>query len=260
LFCFVQVLEEQVRGFPEQLRRERAAASAQVEALHSSAVASAIFDKSAEFERKLQQERLLTQQAESELKAARDRCEAMQQQLQVLNADSRDCPMSRTAAFNGISVTLPVTDVSVHTIRIQELESQIRMLKARLSIDASDVCSRSSHHMPVPSDVGSPNTLQNAQLQQQLESDKQRNVAQCFLDLSVDYGKYINGHTKRHDTEHMKTVFQDHKDCEGLSKTALMKALKAVDAPLLSSSDGASEESVFSRADTNCSKYVDLNE
>ena len=98
----MQVLEEQVRGFPEQLRRERAAASAQVEALHSSAVASAIFDKSAEFERKLQQERLLTQQVESELKAARDRCEAMQQQLQVL-ASNGDMMYQKSVAQTALA-------------------------------------------------------------------------------------------------------------------------------------------------------------
>jgi hypothetical protein len=39
-----------------------------------------------------------------------------------------------------------------------------------------------------------------------------------------------------------------------------MAALQEVGAPVLSSSDGASEDSLFHRADTNMSNYVDLNE
>ncbi len=81
----VQMLEEQVRDFPEQLRRERSAASAQVEALHKNAAISAIALKSVEFEHHLRNERNLMQQAESELKAARDRCSSLETQLQSSN-------------------------------------------------------------------------------------------------------------------------------------------------------------------------------
>lgn len=66
---------------------------------------------------------------------------------------------------------------------------------------------------------------------------------------------------KRLDGAYMKAVFERHKDVEGgLSKAALMAALREVEAPVLSSSDGASEDSVFRRADTNSSNYVDLDE
>ena len=66
---------------------------------------------------------------------------------------------------------------------------------------------------------------------------------------------------KRLDGAYMKAVFERHKDVEGgLSKAALMAALREVEAPVLSSSDGASEDSLFRRADTNASNYVDLDE
>jgi hypothetical protein len=65
----------------------------------------------------------------------------------------------------------------------------------------------------------------------------------------------------RRDLAHMKAVFERHKDVEGgLSKAALVAALKEVDAPVLSSSEGASEDSLFRRADTNLSGAVDQNE
>jgi hypothetical protein len=76
----VQMLEEQVRDFPEQLRRERSAASAQVEALHSRAV-SAFADRSVDLDKRVQQEARRADVAESELKAARDRCSSLETQL-----------------------------------------------------------------------------------------------------------------------------------------------------------------------------------
>ena len=65
----------------------------------------------------------------------------------------------------------------------------------------------------------------------------------------------------RRELAHMEAVFKRYKDVDGgLSKSALIAALKKVDAPVLSSSDGASEDSLFRRADTNLSGYVDQNE
>jgi hypothetical protein len=80
--------------------------------------------------------------------------------------------------------------------------------------------------------------------------------------LPVTYADHIALSAKRRDRKQMQAVFDRHKDVEGkgLSKVALMAALKEVSAPVLSSSDGASEDSVFRRADTNCSNYVDLDE
>ena len=77
----------------------------------------------------------------------------------------------------------------------------------------------------------------------------------------IDYTKFIALNAARHDEAHMKAVLDRHKDAaNGLSKAALMAALQEVDAPVLSTSEGASEDSVFRRADTNLSGYVDLSE
>ena len=65
----------------------------------------------------------------------------------------------------------------------------------------------------------------------------------------------------RRELAHMEAVFKRYKDVDGgLSKAALIAALKEVDAPVLSSSDGASEDSLFRRADTNLSGAVDQKE
>lgn len=59
----------------------------------------------------------------------------------------------------------------------------------------------------------------------------------------------------------MKGVFERHKDVDGgLSKAAFIAALKEVEAPVLFSSDSASEDDLFRRADTNASGSVDLSE
>ena len=76
----LQALEEQVRDFPEQLRRERAAVSAEAEELHSRAV-SVFVDKSVDLEKRLQQEVQRSESAESELNAVRDRCSILESQL-----------------------------------------------------------------------------------------------------------------------------------------------------------------------------------
>ena len=76
----MQALEEQVRDFPEQLRRERASASAQAEELHSRVV-SAFADKSVDLETRLQHEGRRAEAAESELKGARDQCSALESEL-----------------------------------------------------------------------------------------------------------------------------------------------------------------------------------
>jgi hypothetical protein len=65
----------------------------------------------------------------------------------------------------------------------------------------------------------------------------------------------------RRDESHMKAVFERLKDAEGgLSKTFLMAALREVDAPVLATSEGNSEDDLFRRADSNSSGSVDLNE
>ena len=77
----------------------------------------------------------------------------------------------------------------------------------------------------------------------------------------TDYFKPMSLSAARRDESHMKAVFERHKDVEGgLSKTALMAALRDVDAPVLSTGEGNSEDDVFRRGDSNMSGFVDLNE
>ncbi len=80
-------------------------------------------------------------------------------------------------------------------------------------------------------------------------------------DSPIDYAKSIALSAKRRDDAHMKGVFERHKDVDGgLSKAAFIAALKEVEAPVLFSSDSASEDNLFRRADTNASGSVDLSE
>ena len=59
----------------------------------------------------------------------------------------------------------------------------------------------------------------------------------------------------------MKELFERHKDVDGgLSQAAFIAALKEIEAPVLFSSDSASDDSLFLRADTNASGCVDQSE
>jgi hypothetical protein len=83
------------------------------------------------------------------------------------------------------------------------------------------------------------------------------------FESSANYAKHIALSTARRDESFMNAVFARHKDAEGgLSKTALMAALREVEAPVLSSSEftSQSEDDLFRRADSNLSGAVDQNE
>ncbi len=85
-------------------------------------------------------------------------------------------------------------------------------------------------------------------------------TASC-VQPTLDYMKSIELSEKRRDDAYMKAVFEQHKDLDGgLSKVALTSALNAVEAPVLSHSDGVSEDRLFRRADSNSSGFVDFNE
>jgi len=62
------------------------------------------------------------------------------------------------------------------------------------------------------------------------------------------------------DVSPARVVFLRLADVKGLTAEALMDALKEVDAPVLSSSEGRSPEQIFRRADANLSGSVDLSE
>ena len=104
-----------------------------------------------------------------------------------------------------------------------------------------------SHSLPAP-------ISQSVHIPAQLSS-------RCLDATQTEYTKSMALSAARRDKVHMKSVFDRHKDVQGgMSKAALLAALQDVNAPVLSSSEGASEDSLFSRADTNFSGAVDLNE
>ena len=80
----LQALQEQVRDFPEQLRREKAALGVQVEELHARAV-SAFVDKSIDLEKHVQAEARRAEAAESQLQALQDECRHLESQLRSSN-------------------------------------------------------------------------------------------------------------------------------------------------------------------------------
>jgi hypothetical protein len=125
-------------------------------------------------------------------------------------------------------------DESELSVRIHDLEAEVRELKALLSVSGCNV---------------GPFALQSTL------------VDGCHSPAPA-YADHIALSAQRRDKSRMQEVFNRHMDVEGkgLSKAALMAALKEVAAPVLSSSDGASEDSLFRRADTNLSNYVDSDE
>jgi hypothetical protein len=78
------------------------------------------------------------------------------------------------------------------------------------------------------------------------------------LELTRLYSESIALSAMRRDQEHMKAVFDRLRDVEhGMSKDALIAALREVDAPVLSKE---SNWAVFRLADTNMNGYVDFDE
>ena len=118
----------------------------------------------------------------------------------------------------------------------------------------------STPHAALQSDVESRSTLHHDTALHATLVEGDGSPARAAL--PVNYAESIALNAKRRDKAHMQAVFERHRDIEekGLSKAALMAALQEVGAPVLSSSDGASEDSLFHRADTNMSNFVDLNE
>jgi hypothetical protein len=117
----------------------------------------------------------------------------------------------------------------------------------------------STPHAALQSDVESRSTLHHDTA---LHARGLGDGSPARASLPVNYAESMALNAKRRDKAHMQAVFERHRDIEekGLSKAALMAALREVGAPVLSSSDGASEDSLFHRADTNMSNFVDLNE
>jgi hypothetical protein len=157
---------------------------------------------------------------------------------------------------------LSVADECEHSLRIQELEAQVCDLSARLSAAADSVGLFSKPHAPSRSGEKSPSTSTPSRDAALTGALVEVNRASEPARFPATYADHIALTAKRRDKEQMKAVFEGHKDVDGkgLSKAALMAALLEVAAPVLSSSDGASEDSLFRRADTNRSNYVDLDE
>ncbi len=139
---------------------------------------------------------------------------------------------SKTSSFPQLESS-PIVQTEVTRAQVDALRVELRELNARLAATGTNSASNPPPPLSPPTAVASP----------------------------VDYATCMALSAARRDLAHMKVVFDRHKDVEGgLSKTALVAALKEVDAPVLSSSEGASEDSLFRRADTNLSGSVDQNE
>ena len=156
---------------------------------------------------------------------------------------------------------LPCSGTSA-SARISELEARVRDARAALHADPCSAGPFSTPHAALQSDTEACSTLPHDTALHAALVEGDGSTAAALAALPVNYAESIALNAKRRDKAHMQAVFERHRDIEekGLSKAALMAALQEVGAPVLSSSDGASEDSLFHRADTNMSNFVDLNE
>ena len=156
---------------------------------------------------------------------------------------------------------LPCSGTSA-SARISELEARVRDARAALHADPCSAGPFSTPHAVLQNDTEACSTLPHDTALHAALVEGDGSTAAALAALPVNYAESIALNAKRRDKVHMQAVFERHRDIEekGLSKAALMAALQEVGAPVLSSSDGASEDSLFHRADTNMSNYVDLNE
>ena len=120
-----------MRDFPEQLRRERAAASAQVEELHSRAV-SAFADKSVDLDRRMQHETRRADEAESELKVVRDQCRSLENQLQSSSNTVLTLQMQLSKTDGDWRLELDAMQQ-----QLQELVSQVEARSRELQAEAA---------------------------------------------------------------------------------------------------------------------------
>jgi hypothetical protein len=137
----------------------------------------------------------------------------------------------------------------------EQLESAFRLGKNRLALPLASETKNSVSAMK-ESPAASIESVSNVPIHQQ----KSPRIATA-TDSPTDYTKCIALGGKRRDSAYMKELFERHKDVDGgLSQAAFIAALKEVEAPVLFSSDNASEDSLFLRADTNASGCVDQSE
>jgi hypothetical protein len=118
----LQALQQQVREFPEQLRREKAAMSAQVEELHSRAVSS-FADRSVDAEKRLQLETRRADAAESQLKVARDQLSSSNDSLHALQSQLSQSESEWREEFDAVQQQL--------LEQVAEAESMIMQLQAQ---------------------------------------------------------------------------------------------------------------------------------
>jgi hypothetical protein len=148
---------------------------------------------------------------------------------------------SKTAS----STISPASVLSVKDkLRVKELESQVHVLEERASGDAARI-----------RDLEARLRASEAHISVTQPSES------ISGDSASDYAKFSVLSAARRDEWRMKAVFERHKDVAGgLSQTALMAALREVEAPVLSSSEFTSDNSIFRRADSNLSGAIDQNE
>ena len=184
---------------------------------------------------------------------------------------SSTAPTSAGSNGSGASkVSSSVSPASVLSakdkLRIKDLEMQVRDLEARVR-DAEAQCQAVPHGTIQGFALAHP-SLVGVGLSSHFDSSPEAATPQpphvsrpTAVESSTDYAKHMALSAARRDESHMKAVFERHKDAKGgLSKTALMAALTEVKAPVLSTSEGNSEDDLFRRADSNMSGAVDFNE
>ena len=187
---------------------------------------------------------------------------------------SSTAPTSAGSNGSGASkVSSSVSPASVLSVkdklRIKDLEMQVVALEVRASQDAACICDLEARVRDAQAQFALARpSLVGVGLSSHFESSPEAATTQpphvsrsTAVELSTDYAKPMALSAARRDESHMKAVFERLKDAEGgLSKTSLMAALREVDAPVLATSEGNSEDDLFRRADSNSSGSVDLNE
>jgi hypothetical protein len=120
--------------------------------------------------------------------------------------------------------------------------------------------------LPFASETKSSTSAKKESPAASIESEPVSNAPQqppppAVAEPPTDYANCITLGGKRRDSAYMKEVFERHKDVDGgLSQAAFIAALKEIEAPVLFSSDNATDDSLFLRADTNASGCVDQSE
>ena len=140
----------------------------------------------------------------------------------------RDAPSSGTSALTQTSVPS-----AAHSLRIQDLEAQVRDLQARLAATGTNSASNPPPPLSPPTAVAAP----------------------------INYAKCIALSAARRDLAHMEAVFNRHAEPVGLSAKALVSALHAIDPSSFSAEvSDADAKKLMKRVDMNNKGHATFEE